>query len=123
MNKKSIIIIGVELLVLICLYIFINSEYIKIIPQCWIHKNTGLLCPSCGGTRCVIYMLKGNFIKAFFSHMIYFILFAYLFIVNLIYLINLNKQKKVATWIYPKAWYAILFTVILLIYTIFRNIL
>lgn len=123
MNRKSILIIGIELVFLIALYSLVNSKYIEILPQCWIYKTIGLLCPACGGTRCVIQMLKGNWIKAFFSHMVFFVGILYLLIVNIVYLINLNKEKKIATWIYPKYWYAIIFAILLIIYTIIRNLL
>lgn len=123
MNKKSIWIIGIEIVVLIALYSFINSKYLAIIPECWVYQTTGLLCPACGGTRCVLYILEGNWVKAFFSHMVFFIGILYLLGINIIYLINLNKDKKVGTWIYPKSWYAIVFAVVLIIYTIVRNLL
>ncbi|MCI8637171.1 MAG: DUF2752 domain-containing protein [Clostridia bacterium] len=123
MNKKSIIIITVEILIIISLYIFINSNYIEIIPKCWIYQNTKILCPACGGTRCLINLLKGNWIEAFFSNMIFFVTFIYLGILNIIYIINLNKEKKVAVWLYPKYWYVIIFAIFLIIYTIVRNLL
>ena len=123
MNKKSLIIIVSEIICLIILYAFIKSRYIGLIPECWIYKNTGILCPSCGGTRCVVYLLKGNFIKAFYSNMVFFIGIVYLFITNIVYIINLNKNKKILTWIYPKYWYSIIFAIILVMYTILRNVL
>lgn len=123
MNKKSIMIVGIEIIILISLYSFVNSKYMQIVPQCWIYQATGLLCPACGGTRCILYMLKGNWMEAFFSHMIFFIGILYLFILNVVYLINLNKEKKIKTWIYPRYWYAIVFAILLIIYTIVRNLL
>ena len=122
-NKKSILIIGIEIAVLISLYSFINSEYIKILPQCWIYQTIGLLCPACGGTRCVIYLLNLNWIDAFFSHMVFFIGISYLIVTNIVYLINLNREKKIAIWIYPKYGYAIIFAILLIFYTIMRNLL
>ncbi len=123
MNKKTIWIIGIEIVILIILYFFVNSNCLTMIPECWVYQATGLLCPACGGTRCVIHMLKGNWIEAFFSHMVFFIGILYLLIINIIYLINLNRKKKIGTWMYPKYWYAIIFAVILIIYAIVRNLL
>ena len=123
MNKKSLIIIASEIICLIILYIFIKSKYIGLMLECWIHKNTGILCPSCGGTRCVVYLLKGDFIKAFYSNMVFFIGIVYLFITNIVYIINLNKNRKILTWIYPKYWYSVIFAIILVMYTILRNVL
>lgn len=123
MNKKSMIIIGIEIVILIILYSFINSKYVEILPLCWIYQTTGLLCPACGGTRCVVNLVKGNWIEAFFSHIVFFIGIGYLLIINIIYIINLNREKKIATWLYPKYWYSIIFAIILIIYTIVRNLL
>lgn len=123
MKKRRNFIIGIEIIIFIILYIFVNSTYIKLVPQCWIYRQTGILCPACGGTRCLIYLLKGNWIHAFFSHMVFFIGIVYLLIFNLVYIINLNKKEKIGTWIYPKYWYIIIFAVVLIIYTIIRNLL
>ena len=57
MNKKSLIIISIEILILIVGIIFANSKIVGYLPECWIYKNTGILCPGCGGTRCVINLL------------------------------------------------------------------
>lgn len=121
--KRKRLIIPIEIIALIILYMFVNSEYIGILPSCWIYDLTGMLCPACGGTRCIIYILNGKWREAFFSNMIFFIGVLYVFIINLVYIINLNRKKKIATWIYPKYWYAIIFTIFLIIYTIVRNLL
>lgn len=123
MNKKSIRIIGIEGIVLIILNGFINSEWIERVPQCWIYCTTGLLCPACGGTRCVIQMLKGNWSEAFLLHSVFFIGILYFLSVNIVFIINLNRQKKIATWLYPQYWYGIIFAILLMIYTIVRNLL
>ena len=123
MNKKSLIIIIIEIVFLAILYLFTKSDYIELVPECWIYKSTGILCPACGGTRCVLNFLQGNFIEAFFSHMVFFLGIIYLGIINIVYLINLNKKEKIATWIYPKYWYTIIFVIILIVYAIMRNVL
>ena len=123
MKKKRLVIIASEILIFIILYILINSSYIELIPECWIYKNTGILCPSCGGTRCISYLLKGNFIEAFFSNIVFFIGIVYVFIINIVYITNLNKNKKILTCLYPKYWYSVILAVILVMFTIVRNIL
>lgn len=123
MNKKSGIIIGIEIGVFVALYIFVNSKYLTKIPTCWVYQATGFFCPACGGTRCVMNLLKGNWVEAFFSHIVFFIGVVYLLVINIVYLINLNKEKKIATWIYPHYWYVIIFAIVLIIYTIVRNLL
>lgn len=123
MNKKTLMIIIIEVIVLKVLYFFSESNYVEMIPGCWIYKNTSILCPACGGTRCVRYFLKGDFIKAFFSNTVFFFGIIYLICVNIVYLINLNREKKILKWVYPKYWYVIIFSVSLLLYTIVRYLL
>lgn len=122
MNAKSIKIILIELLILILAIIGVNSNLMQYTPSCLFYKATNLQCPSCGGTRCVENILKGNFKEAFLFHPIFFISIFYLLLCNIVYLINLNKKNKILTWIYPKYWYAIIFAVILVIYGILRNL-
>lgn len=122
MNAKSIKIILIELLILILAIIGVNSNLMQYTPSCLFYKATNLQCPSCGGTRCVENILKGNFKEAFLFHPIFFIAIFYLLLCNIVYLINLNKKNKILTWIYPKYWYAIIFAVILVIYGILRNL-
>lgn len=122
MNAKSIKIILIELFILILAIIGVNSNLMQYTPSCLFYKATNLQCPSCGGTRCVENILKGNFKEAFLFHPIFFIAIFYLLLCNIVYLINLNKKNKILTWIYPKYWYAIIFAVILVIYGILRNL-
>lgn len=123
MNKKSIIIITTEIGILILLYWFINSNYIEWIPKCWVQETTGWLCPACGGTRFIIHFLRGHWIEAFFSHMVFFVGAIYLIIFNIIYVINQNRKQKIATWLYPKYWYVFIFVIALISYSIIRNLL
>lgn len=123
MKRKTILIIGMEGIGLILLYLLIKLECFKLIPTCWIYQNTGILCPACGGTRCLIFMLQGNWIKAFFSHTIFFMGILYLLLWNFLVIINRDRDKKIASWLYPKWWFAIIFAILLLLYTITRNLL
>lgn len=122
-DRKVVLIILIEVLFIILLWLFINSIYVGAIPKCWIYHNTGFLCPSCGGTRCIQNILNGNFAEALKIHPIFFISFCYLTILNIVYLINLNKEEKIFKSIYPKYWYVIVWCIILMLYTIFRNLL
>ena len=121
---KNYQIIIIEILIIIFIYYITNLEFTKKITECYIYKTTGIQCPGCGGTRCIQNLLKGNIISAFKYHAIFTITAIYLFVLNIIYLINRNKkeEKKIMTWIYPKYWYVMIWIIILLIYTIFRNL-
>lgn len=124
MNKKRTIIILTELAIVIFAVILVNTVNItQYTIGCWFYQATGLQCPSCGGTRCIINIFQGNFKEAFFLHPIYFITVVYLLIVNIIYIINIDRKEKIAKWIYPKPWYAIVLAVILIVYGFLRNII
>lgn len=118
MKKRKVIII--EIFIVILIYFFVNSEGIKLIPKCWIYETTGIMCLSCGGTRCIENILKGNLLHAFYYNSVIFIGIFYLLILNIVYLFNLNRDNKKFTWIYPKWWYAIIFLIIWIIYAILR---
>lgn len=113
--------LGIVFLVLI-IFIIINQNLIKFLPPCPINKFFGVLCPSCGGTRCVTNFVLGNFAESFFYHSILFITILYLLLVNLLYIINTLAKTQIATFLYPKTKFWIAFLIILLIFTIIRNI-
>lgn len=124
MNKKRTIIILTELAIIIFAVILVNTVNItQYTIGCWFYQATGLQCPSCGGTRCIINIFQGNFKEAFFLHPIYFITVVYLLIVNIIYIINIYRKEKKAKWIYHKPWYAIVLAIILVVYGFLRNII
>lgn len=123
MNKKSVLILGIELLILVILFVICNTDIVSYFPHCWIYEKTGLLCPACGGTRLFVNLFRGNIKDAFFSNMMFFIILIYLFIFNIIYIINLNRKDKIATWIYPKVCYVLIAVVLIIVYTIIRNLL
>lgn len=119
---KTYQIILIEIIVIIVLYIISFAPFTQKLATCWFYKNTGILCPGCGGTRCVQSLLKGDIINAFKYHAIFTIGIIYLLILNVIYLINKNKEKKILEWLYPKNVYVYIFVVILILYTICRNL-
>lgn len=113
--------LGILFLVLI-IFIIVKTNLIYIMPNCLINTYLGILCPSCGGTRCVINLIQGNFMQSFLYHPIFFITIIYLMLINILYIINVFKKKEVLTFLYPKTKFWIIFIIILLIFTIIRNI-
>ena len=125
MNKKIkkmlLLELGVIFLVLI-IFIIIQLNILKYMPECLIKQTFGILCPSCGGTRCVINFMLGNFSASFTYHPIFFITIIYLILTNILYIINSFKKEEIATQLYPKTKFWFIFLIILLIYTIARNL-
>lgn len=102
------------------IFIFNPAQNIVFIP-CWFYKLTGYLCPGCGGLRGTHLLLHGHFAEAFkLNILIFFFLPAYfLFLLNNIFL--LLKNKKLFEIKIPD-YLIYLFSVLIIIYWIVRNI-
>ena len=117
--KTFILVQLVIIIFIIASFIFLKSDHVKIVPSCIIKDNTGFLCPACFGTTFAIEMANFNFIKAFKIHPVFFILIVYLALLDIIYIINVlfNKRINIFKW-----WHVIIWIILLIIYTILRNI-
>ncbi len=125
-QNKILKVISVQLMLvlgIILAYLFVRSEYVNIIPECRIYQEFGILCPSCGGTRAVISMTNGNIFDALRYNLIISIGIIYLIIVDIVYIINLKYRNKKIEKLILNPYYTILFVVILVVYTVIRNIL
>ena len=121
---KKMLLIELEIIILVLsLFIIINSNIISVFPECLIYKHFGILCPSCGATRCVINLLQGNLYVSFLYHPIFFITIIYLIILNFVYIVNSLKKQEILKWIYPNLKKVIIFIILLLIFTVVRNII
>lgn len=113
--------IGVQISIIsfvVWLYIILNTNMIKFIPECIFYKKIGFICPACGGTRFMISLLKFDLIEAFYFHPVFFLLIAYLTILNISYIINTIFNKKICLF---RWWHIVFWGMLLLIFTIFRN--
>lgn len=122
-KNKAIIIVSLEIIGIIILYCFIKSDYMQYIPKCWIYESTGILCPACGGTRLVQFLSKGMLWEAFCANSILFLFGLYLLFANIVFICQQFTDKNIfKNWKF-KYWHVIIFSIIWLVYTIFRNIL
>ena len=122
--KRYTKLIFIEIGILVCYTIskiLLNSSYMEMVPTCYIKETFNINCITCGGTRCLINFVNGNFIESFKYHPVFFILFCYLIILNITFIIDTIRNKK-TTWIYPKYWYAYILAFALIIQFIYRNI-
>lgn len=122
LKKQRKMLIGVQTLIflfIIWLYIMLNTNMIKFIPECIYYEKFGVLCPSCGGTRFIISLLQFNLIDAFYFHPLFFILTIYLMILNISFIINTMFNKKITIF---KWWHIVFWAVLLMIFTFLRNI-
>lgn len=118
-RRKFMIIQLLIFLTIISTYIILNTKMIKYVPECVFYKKYGLLCPGCGGTRFMISLSNLNFVKAFYIHPVFFMLMSYLLMLDIVYIINVILKKHISIF---KWWHIVLWGILLLIYTIFRNI-
>ncbi|MBP3256225.1 MAG: DUF2752 domain-containing protein [Clostridia bacterium] len=125
MKKKIKLMIKVELLIVVLLlivFMVVKTGLVYLMPPCIINSTFGILCPSCQGTRCVMNFVHGNFLESFLYHPIFFITIIYLFLVNILFIVNSFRKKEILTFLYPKTKFWLGYTVIILIFTVCRNI-
>lgn len=110
-------------IILITILVKFYIEIIGYFPKCYFMQTFGVFCPSCNFTRCIIELSNLDILGAFNYHPILTIGLIYLFIVNIIYIINTLTNKKILQKLYPKTWHIIVFTILLVIYAIYKNVI
>lgn len=69
--EKELYIIGLTAPVILFVFALLYSYIIHILPilsECMFNKYLGIYCPGCGGTRAIISLFKGHFIRSFIYH-------------------------------------------------------
>ena len=100
--------------------LLIKTDIIKLIPPCMIREAAGVICPTCGVTRCVSNMLDFNFGAAFAYHPMFFILVVYLIFIDIVYIINTLFKKKFFKFLYPSLKYFAVFYTLYIFQYIYR---
>lgn len=125
-NNKYLKLLLIQLtliIVFVFIFVFVKSSLINLIPPCYWQENYGFNCPSCGSTRCIISLMNGDFSSAFSYNPFTFILIMYVFLLDLLYIINTISDKKYLKFLYPKWWYVIIYFSLWGIYTVFINVI
>lgn len=120
--KKIILELGIIFLAFLIGYLAKENYFSQIGYSCIVREQLGILCPSCGGTRCIEALAKGSIYEAFLYHPIFFLTGVYLIIINIIFIMNIFSKKPIATCLYPKTKFWIGFIIALIIFTIVRNL-
>lgn len=118
--KKLILVQMIIVMFLAICFVFLKSEYISLVPKCIFKEKFGILCVACHGTSFAIEMARFNFIQAFKVHPIFFISLIYLVLLDITYIINVIFKKNINIF---KWWHLIIWIILLIIYTILRNII
>lgn len=123
MKKRIFTCISILFLLCILFFVFLFlHEYYGFSIPCPFHKLTGLYCPGCGITRCILSLLKFEFYASFRYNPLVFILlpfFGFYFIYQ-VYLYITNRNDKIFSR-FPRFVFNILI-VIVLGFGILRNI-
>lgn len=81
--------------------LYTKTSIIQYVPPCNFKVCFGIICPTCGATRCVSNILDLDFKEAFVYHPTIFILTIYLCLLDLLYIINTLFDKKYFKKFYP----------------------
>ena len=87
-RKELVIVLVIDLIVLMSVFFrtYVFSTVESLFSPCFFAEN-GMLCPTCGGTRCVRAILSGDILSAFRYNA--FALFAFVYGVFLLLMYNL----------------------------------
>lgn len=86
----------VLLIVLIVVLKVTDLGILSLLPECSFYSVTGIICPGCGGTRSVKFLLQGDVIRSFLYHpFVLYCLCAYIvFIAYEFIKVHFKKFKK-----------------------------
>lgn len=116
----SSLVIGVLAILLLLLYIIGGIKIADLLPGCIFYEKYHLFCPGCGGTRAVICLLRGHFIRSFLCHP--FILYATV-VYSVFYVSNLLYSLSFIRWRYElRPVHFIAAIVIIILQCLIKNI-
>ena len=123
MQKKYTLYWSIEAFVVFVLSIGYMLTKNTVFAKCVLNEYFNILCPTCGGTRCVMSFIKFNWKDSFFYNPIIFFTLIYLIILNIVFLINYISKKDRFKFLFPNEVKFVIYACVLVIYGIVRNIL
>lgn len=121
--NKMLILQLILILIGVLAFLVTKTGIGKLIPPCMIREAIGVICPTCGVTRCVSNILAFNFEAAFKYHPMVFILTIYLGVIDVVYIINTIFNKEFLKVFYPSIKYFFIFYGLFIFQYIFRLII
>ena len=115
----------IVIIVAIYLYSNYNPENYRIFPKCPVYLLTGYQCPGCGSQRAFYHLFNGDIITAFRYNPLFMLLVPYVLSgIYIEYIANKTKPRivRIRELLFGK-WAAVVLGIIIVIYTIFRNLL
>jgi len=128
MGKKTRAFIGFAIIIVLITGIYVYSHYNPeehfLFPKCPVYALTGYQCPGCGSQRALHSLFHGN-IKAVFTYnaFIIFIIPYTLLGIYIEYIANRTSPRIIRLRnIFFGKWAALTIAVVILLYTILRNL-
>lgn len=127
-NQKKRIVIGIVFMIGIMagmfLYTRFNPDETRFFPKCPVYLLTGYQCPGCGSQRAFHHLFHGNFLTAFRYNPLTLALAPYLLSgIYLEYVANrANPRMARLRGILFGKWAILILAVIVIFYTILRNV-
>ena len=122
------IIIGLSVMVILITGAYLYSQYDPedhiLFPKCPIYTLTGYKCPGCGSQRALHNLFHGNFLTAFIYNPLMILLMPYILLgIYIEYIANKRNNLTIRLRkIFFEKWAILVFAVVILSYTILRNV-
>jgi hypothetical protein len=129
MNRKKRIGTGLALLIVMIVGIYVyahyNPEDYRFFPKCPVYMLTGYKCPGCGSQRAFYHLFQGNFMTAFRHNPLVLLLVPYMLLGIYVEHVADRANSRIVHLreIFFGKWAILALTVIILLFTVFRNIL
>lgn len=121
-QKMIFIQLGI-VLIAIGTILFVEMGWVQLLPECQFRQQYGIICPSCGMTRCSIHILHFQWKEAFLYHPTLFLCVIWLGLADVIYIWNTIFQKKLGTFFFPSLGWLYFFLSLFVIQYVVKLIL
>ena len=128
MNKVIKIFAGISVILAIVVGVYLYSQYdpekYLLFPKCPVYTLTGYKCPGCGSQRAFHNLFQGNLMTAFMYNPFMILLVPYVLLgISIEYIANrLNPIVVRLRSIFFGKWALLVLAVIVVLYTVLRNI-
>ena len=124
-KRRYAIIVDIVFVALVPIFWLISKIMMMDSAVCAV-RNSGYLCPACGGTRCVYYFMRLDFVSSFLANPYLFIsaiAAAVLLFVYNVYILSKGKYLSKTYKVLFNPYYLIIWTVGFTVFGVLRNFL